>query len=73
MAIATINPFTGKTEQTFDAHSEEEVERRIAAAQDAFEALRSTTFAQRSEWMLAGHARWAWRLFELASHSRWCF
>ena len=53
MAIATINPFTGKTEQTFDAHSEEEVERRIAAAQDAFEALRSTTFAQRSEWMLA--------------------
>ncbi|GGC84664.1 succinate-semialdehyde dehydrogenase [Tersicoccus solisilvae] len=53
MAIATTNPFTGQTEKTFDAHSEEEVERRIAAAQAAFDALRGTSFAQRSEWMLA--------------------
>ena len=51
MAIATINPFTGQTEQTFEAHSEEEVERRIAGAQSAYEALRSTTFAQRAIWM----------------------
>lgn len=51
MAIATINPTTGQTEQTFEAHSDAEVERRIAAAQTAFEALRSTTFAQRAEWM----------------------
>ncbi|MFV0372958.1 NADP-dependent succinic semialdehyde dehydrogenase [Microbacterium sp.] len=53
MAIATINPFTGKTEQEFEAHSEAEVEQRIAAAQAAFETLRDTTFAQRAEWMRA--------------------
>jgi len=51
MAIATINPFTGQTEQEFEAHSEAEVDRRIAAAQTAFETLRQTTFAQRAEWM----------------------
>ncbi len=51
MAIATINPFTGQTEQTFDAHTEEEVEQRIAQAQTAFEELRETSFAQRAEWM----------------------
>jgi succinate-semialdehyde dehydrogenase/glutarate-semialdehyde dehydrogenase len=53
MAIATINPFTGETEQTFEPHDEAEVERRIAAADAAFRALRSTTFAQRAEWMKA--------------------
>lgn len=53
MAIATINPFTGQTEQEFEPHSEAEVDRRIAAAQAAFTQLRSTTFAQRSEWMRA--------------------
>lgn len=50
MAIATINPFTGQTEQEFEPHSEAEVERRIAAAQAAFETLRDSTFAQRAEW-----------------------
>ncbi|GHF18984.1 NADP-dependent succinic semialdehyde dehydrogenase [Pseudolysinimonas yzui] len=53
MAIATINPFTGETEQTFEPHSDAEVERRIAAADAAFHALRATTFAQRAEWMRA--------------------
>ncbi|MGK0741391.1 NADP-dependent succinic semialdehyde dehydrogenase [Leucobacter sp. Z1108] len=53
MAIATINPFTGQTERTFEAHSEEEVERRIVGAQNAYEALRSTNFAQRAIWMRA--------------------
>lgn len=51
MAIATINPSTGDTEQTFPAHDEAEVERRIAAAQEAFEELKGTTFAERSAWM----------------------
>lgn len=51
MAIATINPFTGQTEQEFEPHDDAEIERRIAAAQAAFETLRSTTFAQRAEWM----------------------
>jgi succinate-semialdehyde dehydrogenase / glutarate-semialdehyde dehydrogenase len=53
LAIATINPTTGVTEQEFEAHDEAEIERRIAAAQSAFEALRSTTFAQRAAWMRA--------------------
>lgn len=53
MAIATINPFTGETERTFEPHDETEVERRIAAADAAFRALRGTTFAQRAEWMRA--------------------
>jgi succinate-semialdehyde dehydrogenase/glutarate-semialdehyde dehydrogenase len=53
MAIATINPFTGATEQTFEPHDEAEVERRIAAADAAFRSLRATTFAQRAEWMKA--------------------
>jgi succinate-semialdehyde dehydrogenase/glutarate-semialdehyde dehydrogenase len=53
MAIATINPTTGSTEQTFEAHDAAEVERGIAEAQAAFVALKSTTFAQRSEWMRA--------------------
>jgi succinate-semialdehyde dehydrogenase/glutarate-semialdehyde dehydrogenase len=53
MAIATINPTTGLTEQEFEAHDEAEVERRIAAAQSAFETLLSTTFAQRATWMRA--------------------
>ena len=51
MAIETINPTTGEVEQTFTAHTEAEVEARIAAASQAFEALKSTTFAQRAEWM----------------------
>jgi succinate-semialdehyde dehydrogenase/glutarate-semialdehyde dehydrogenase len=51
MAIATTNPFTGLVEQTFEAHDEAEVERRIAAADEAFRALRATTFAQRAQWM----------------------
>jgi len=51
MAISTINPFTGQTEQEYEAHDDAEIERRIAAAQSGFEALRSTTFAERAEWM----------------------
>lgn len=51
MAIATINPFTGQTEQTFEAHGDADVERRIAAAQAAYITMRETTFAQRADWM----------------------
>lgn len=53
MAIATTNPYTGEVEKEFEPHSEEEVERRIAAASEAVAELRSTTFAQRAEWMNA--------------------
>jgi succinate-semialdehyde dehydrogenase/glutarate-semialdehyde dehydrogenase len=53
MAIATINPATGETVETFKAHDSAEVERRITQAADAFTALKSTTYAQRAEWMHA--------------------
>lgn len=53
MAIEIINPTTGVTERTFEPHSAEEVERRLALAQSAVGALRETTFAERAGWMLA--------------------
>jgi len=51
VAIATINPTSGITEQTFEAHDATEIERRITAAQSAFVALKSTSYAQRGGWM----------------------
>lgn len=53
MPIATVNPATGETERTFDAHSPAEVEARIARAAEAQRALRATTFAERGAWMRA--------------------
>jgi succinate-semialdehyde dehydrogenase / glutarate-semialdehyde dehydrogenase len=53
MSIATINPATGVTERTFEAHGPEEVERRIAAAHAAHLSLRLTPFATRAGWMTA--------------------
>lgn len=53
MAIATVNPTTGVTERTFAAHDPAEVERRLATAADAASFLRTTTFAQRAEWMIS--------------------
>lgn len=50
MAIATVNPATGATVQTFEAHDDAEVERRIAQADAAVVELRATTFAQRAQW-----------------------
>ncbi|MGO1769943.1 MAG: NADP-dependent succinic semialdehyde dehydrogenase [Microbacterium sp.] len=53
MAIATTNPYTGEVEKEFEPHTDEEIERRIAAAVAAHAELRRTTFAQRAEWMSA--------------------
>lgn len=53
MAIATINPATGETLQEFEAHSAEEIDRRIGLAAAAVEALRRTTFAERARWLRA--------------------
>jgi succinate-semialdehyde dehydrogenase/glutarate-semialdehyde dehydrogenase len=53
MAIATINPANGETIKTFEAHSDAEVDARIARAVETFRTYRLTTFAQRSRWMLA--------------------
>jgi succinate-semialdehyde dehydrogenase/glutarate-semialdehyde dehydrogenase len=52
MAIATINPATGKTEQTFEEISDQDVERILALAARTYRTYRSTTFAQRSAWMV---------------------
>ena len=51
MAIATINPATGQTVKTFDEMSEADVERCLAAAADAYQTYRLTSFAERSGWM----------------------
>ncbi len=53
MAIATVNPATGETIETFQPHDSAEVQRRISEAAEAVEALRDTTYAQRAEWMNA--------------------
>lgn len=53
MAISTVNPTTGVTEQVFEAHSAEEVERRIAHTDEAAKILRGTSYAQRADWMKA--------------------
>jgi len=52
MPIATINPATGETIQTFQPLTPAEIERRIALAVSAFHAERSTTFAQRARRMI---------------------
>lgn len=51
MAIATINPATGVVEQTFDAHTAEEVEAILVRATEANAEMLQTTFAQRADWM----------------------
>ncbi|MGC9962303.1 MAG: NADP-dependent succinic semialdehyde dehydrogenase [Acidimicrobiales bacterium] len=49
MTIATINPATGETVKTFDAHTDSEVEERLALADEAFGAWRATSFSERAE------------------------
>ncbi|MEV8527687.1 MULTISPECIES: NADP-dependent succinic semialdehyde dehydrogenase [unclassified Streptomyces] len=48
MAIATVNPATGETLKSFGAMEPEEVERRLATAEAAFDAYRRTGFEQRA-------------------------
>jgi succinate-semialdehyde dehydrogenase / glutarate-semialdehyde dehydrogenase len=51
MTIAVVNPATGETIEQFAEHTAEEVETRVQRAQDAFDALRKTTYAERGVWM----------------------
>ncbi len=51
MAFATTNPATGEVEKTFDAHTADEVEARLARAAGAFEGYRRTSLAERSRLM----------------------
>jgi succinate-semialdehyde dehydrogenase/glutarate-semialdehyde dehydrogenase len=53
VAIATVNPATGETVQTFDEMSEADVDRRLSAAADAHARYRLTTFGERADWMRA--------------------
>jgi succinate-semialdehyde dehydrogenase / glutarate-semialdehyde dehydrogenase len=53
MAIATVNPATGVTEKTFEAHDGQEIDRRIALADAATRGMRTTSFEQRGQWMNA--------------------
>ncbi|WP_329022346.1 MULTISPECIES: NADP-dependent succinic semialdehyde dehydrogenase [unclassified Streptomyces] len=48
MPIATVNPANGETLRTFDALEDDEIEKRIAAADAAFRDYRTTTFRERA-------------------------
>ncbi|MFI9227613.1 NADP-dependent succinic semialdehyde dehydrogenase [Streptomyces rimosus] len=49
MAIATVNPATGETLQTFDALDADGIEERLARAAEAFRSYRTTSFEERGE------------------------
>jgi succinate-semialdehyde dehydrogenase / glutarate-semialdehyde dehydrogenase len=53
MTIATVNPATEETEKEFSEHTAEEVEAKLSAASAAFDALRVTSFGDRSRWAYA--------------------
>ncbi|TDQ00549.1 succinate-semialdehyde dehydrogenase/glutarate-semialdehyde dehydrogenase [Labedaea rhizosphaerae] len=53
MPIATVDPTSGETVQKFEPHDPSEVQRRLARAQQAFEHLATTSFAQRAGWLRA--------------------
>ncbi|MEU5716391.1 NADP-dependent succinic semialdehyde dehydrogenase [Streptomyces sp. NPDC020403] len=48
MPIATVNPANGETLKTFDALDEQEIERRLDAADRAFRRYRTTGFDERA-------------------------
>ncbi|MET8622618.1 NADP-dependent succinic semialdehyde dehydrogenase [Kitasatospora sp. NPDC004669] len=51
MPIASVNPATGETVQTFEPLDTAGIERRLASAQAAFQSYRNTSFAARAELM----------------------
>ena len=52
MPIASVNPATGQTLRTFDAHSETEIERRLALAASLFPRWRTVSFSERAARLL---------------------
>lgn len=52
MAIASINPATGETIQTFDSLNQTQLEAKLQLAADIFNTYRHTSFADRSQKML---------------------
>jgi len=67
MAIATVNPTTGLTEQEFEAHTATEIEQRISEAAAAHAALRATDYPERAGWMRAAAGLIEGDLDELAT------
>lgn len=53
MAIASVNPANGEILQTFDAHSDTEIEIRLGQAEKTFQTYRNTPLSQRAQWMRA--------------------
>jgi succinate-semialdehyde dehydrogenase/glutarate-semialdehyde dehydrogenase len=51
MAIASTNPATGELLQSFDALTEEQIDEKLATAAAAFRSYRTTTFAERADWL----------------------
>ncbi len=51
MAIASVNPATGKTLKAFEPHSEAEIERRVALAAEEFVRWRRRPWAERASRM----------------------
>lgn len=51
MAIATINPATGETLRTFEAHTDSEIGQKIQLSSDTFYKHRGTSFSERAEKM----------------------
>ncbi|MDH6117800.1 NADP-dependent succinic semialdehyde dehydrogenase [Kitasatospora sp. GAS204B] len=51
MAIATVNPATGKTLRTFEPYPATAVEQRLARAEQTFQQYRLTDFAHRAQLM----------------------
>ncbi|MEO1428675.1 MAG: NAD-dependent succinate-semialdehyde dehydrogenase [Cyanobacteria bacterium J06633_8] len=51
MAIATINPTTGETLNSFESLNDAQVKDAVSLADKAFGDYRKTSFKQRSEWM----------------------
>ncbi|WP_299489015.1 NAD-dependent succinate-semialdehyde dehydrogenase [Acaryochloris sp. IP29b_bin.137] len=52
MGIATVNPTTLETIQSFPALSNEAIQLKLAQAESAFQSYRRTSFADRSQWLL---------------------
>ncbi len=50
MAIATVDPTTGRTLKTFEALSDAELEDRLERAARAFDTYKRTSYADRSAW-----------------------
>ena len=51
MAIATINPATGRTEKTFTPLTDEQIEQKLQRAAETFKTYRKVSFPERARMM----------------------